>query len=168
MLELEKEFLNEDLEKLQSKVAVLKKSFPNNIPNVNIDSLIFKLFSSQTERLIDDKNLREYYEFLFKYEDKVIPYKVNIQQIKLEDERIFGLNRDIKRKATQIQTKVDISQRINKRLFSLSILLIILIFIGWKMARYGFKQWREIVQKPVDEKLSIELEILKKSNTNIN
>ena len=159
ILELDSKFITEDQQQLEKKIAHLAKYFPGNIIG-NIDSSITQHFVKESKELINDKNLREYYDFIFKNENKIFPEKQKIELIKSENERIISLNRIYEKKVVQIRTKSNIILRLNHRLSSVSTILGILVAIGILMALYGFKKWYNKVQKPTDEKLAIELKNL--------
>lgn len=161
-LELEAKFLVQDRKIIETKLTELEKILPNT-SKLNADSIILKQFIEQKEYFLREKNYRDYYEFLFKYEDKLLPFKSKLDFIESETDRISKMNREFENKASIIGIKNDILKRKNKRLLIISFILSVLTIIGYNIAKYGFKQWYNKVQKPSDEKLELELKRLREA-----
>lgn len=157
----ETKFLEEDMKILQTEIDEMPK--PDSLyEDVNLDSAITAYFKTNSRKLIDDKNLRDYLEFLFKYENQVFPAHVRIKRM----EEKYGKNREISRtqvlKSALIEEKTRICGDKLKRLTVITALLVLFSIGGCYIAKFGFMQWFLLVQKPSDEKLRLELERLKK------
>jgi uncharacterized protein (DUF1499 family) len=158
-IELEVNFIKADKDILDQRLTDIRKSLPDSLFKDTISDYLH--VENLKDRLLNDKNFRDYFEFLCKYENKINPYRSKVDIVKSETELLFKLNREIERKLTQLKIKAKTLKSENGKLLFNSFILIILSFVGYKMARYGFKEWYYKVQKPSEEKLALELKELR-------
>ena len=151
ILELDIEFFDEDVKAFESDVMLIDSSVSHN-------------YDFQLDKVMKDKNLRDYFEFLFQYEDRIFPEKIKPDLIKSEMNRIDDLHREIRKKIKLVEIKNKMVNSKNNTLIITAVLPLFLIIIGWAMARYGFKQWYKMIQGPIDEKIAIELKNLREMN----
>lgn len=123
-----------------------------NKPRINLVELLNNLH---------DKEYREYIKFTFDYEKKIIPEKFELELLKRMSDSIREIENKQKLTLVGIKSKnAQISENIKQENgwiwaeilgFTLGLILIAL----------GFKFWYNKVQIPLDEKLKLEVELLK-------
>src|ERR1700741_3766337 len=89
-LSIEIGFLEEDADLTNAKIARLGHVDPALL-NKNLDSLTTAHFIQSTSDLMKDRNLREFYEFVFRYDDELFPEKLKINKISEE----FSLQKEL-------------------------------------------------------------------------
>ncbi len=163
-LELEKKFLEEDSVTIDFQISRLG-SFDTTLAKLNLDSVITEHFKVNSTALQNDKNLRDYYEFLFKYVDKIIPLVPKVEKIKEAHLQQVQVRRNLTLKIALIKDKIGIQNSKNNKLLISGIVLGIFFVIGLRISSRGFVQWYNLVQKPSDEKLALEVQELKKEQS---
>jgi hypothetical protein len=116
------------------------------------------------QKLIDlqkDPEWRNYLEFFYKYEDHIIPGKIEIKEINsIKNEmKILAHELDIKQLELRLTRENLKSERMKLRV--IYCFGIVLIIGGVLLSIFGFKLWNSRVQKFLDEKQILELKILK-------
>ena len=160
-LELEKKFLTEDSKIVEMQIDDLQKS-ADKLDFKYPDEEIRTFFKFNQTSIQNDKNFRDYLEFLFKYKGELIPEIIKAEKIKTEFEKQKKLDRELQIKTLTIKFKTKLLRsKINTSLFISSTCAIFFI-IGLIISKRGFKNWYLLVQKPSDEKLKLEVGELKK------
>ncbi len=162
ILDMENYFLEVDNEYLLKSIDELKKIPPDEIEEFKDTANKISPFE-----ILKSKESREQYEFMKKYETSIFPKNGLRNTIASENRRLLNLNREFAKKVAIITSKQENLNRKNHLLLIFGIIIIFISFIGLKIARYGFKEWYKKVQQPSDEKLAIELEILKQENKDV-
>jgi hypothetical protein len=163
-LNSEKKFLNQDLDRIDTSLAHWGK-IDSSILNRDVDSEIAAYFKNKSESLIHNKNLRDYYEFLFKYEDKINPKISKARELRSRLDTQNVISRRIEMQDALINQKTILVQERFKRLNLVGLILLTFFINGIVMLIRGFARWYVLVQKPSDEKLRLEIEDLRKRSS---
>jgi len=115
------------------------------------------------EQLLRDRNLREFYAFVWDHRLDLLPYEDDIRKLKAMNESNKLLDRKIRTTNEMYFIKLKALSKETNLMLIFSVLNILLMAIGVLMARHGYFRWYYLVQKPADEKLNIELQLLRKS-----
>lgn len=160
-LELERKFLTEDSKKVEIQIEDLEKH-ANKIDVKAPDKEVSNFFKFNQTSIQNDKNFRDYLEFLFKYKEEMIPEITKAEKIKIELEKQKKLERELQFKIVSIDLKTKLlGSKINTSLF-INVTGVLFFVGGCIISRRGFKNWYLLVQKPSDEKLQLEVDELKK------
>ncbi len=162
-LKVEKTFLIEDRGKTDRELESLPK-IDSSLSSINQDSA-FTVNLLKEIKSVNNKKIKDYYEFIFKYEDNIFPQKSKLHKITEEVEKQSQIRREIELKTALIKTNLKHVEEKNRTLTINGIILCIFFIIGSQMAARGFIKWYKLVQKPSDEKLRLEIEDMKKKNT---
>ena len=166
LTEVDASHIKFDVGEMEKKLQKASDANPILKSKVNLDSLQYASFYALKEALIKDKNLRDYYEFQFKYEDKLVPGLSESNERGGKIEALHKLNRELEKRVAIISTKSTLITSKNDRMFQLGIILSLCLAAGGALTRYGFSKWQKLVQNPIDEKLSLELEDLRRRLAN--
>lgn len=116
-LELEKKFLTEDSKKVEKQIEDLQKS-ADKLEGKDPDEEVGAFFKSNQTSIQNDKNFRDYLEFIFKYKEELIPQIIKAEKIKIEFEKQKKLDRELQIKTLSIKFKTKILRsKINTSLF---------------------------------------------------
>ena len=157
----ELEFLNYDIKSISIELDSIEKSL-NGIVDT-IDQV--KRFKELRKELYEDKNYREFYAFLLQHKSDLIPYSKDMERLKILTEKNKEKSREITLKKKIYALKIKTLKRELNIITILTIFVAITIAVGLKMANTGYVKWYNLVQNPIDEKLKIELRMLKESST---
>ncbi len=157
---LEKKFLEEDYSEITNQIKSLG-SYDTVLAKSNLDSMITEYFKKNLTSLQTDKNTRDFYEFMFKYEDKIIPIGPKVQKIKASLSEQTQIKRKLDLKIVTIEEKLKIIRHKKNYLLFTGIGLVIFCIIGIRIASKGFVKWYNLVQKPSDDKLALEIKELR-------
>lgn len=132
-----------------------------NIPKGDSFNLINELRVLRS-RLEKDKDYREYYGFLMQHKETLFPYQADFLLISKLNEK----NKVLADKHSLNKNIIGLNVKFLKReIIILSCLVFFSLFLilkGYKVALQGYNKWLELVQKPSDEKLQLELNQLRK------
>jgi hypothetical protein len=160
-LELEKKFLTEDSKKVEMQIDDLQKH-ADKLNGKDPDEEVRTFFKFNQTSIQNDKNFRDYLEFLFKYKEEMIPEIIKAEKIKIEFEKQKKLDRELQIKTLSIKFKTKLlGNKINTWLF-ISLTCALFFISGLIISKRGFKNWYLLVQKLSDEKLKLEVDELKK------
>ena len=161
ILKLEKEFLLDDIQSFKNKIAHLENSIAEY--SITKDSLKNKSEKHQEfiKNIQNDQQYRDYIEFTYKYEEYIIPEIKEQNEILNISEKIILAQREFLLKESGIESKISETDRKYNELIILTIIFIMLFFLSYKLTKKGFDLWQKKVQNPIDEKLQLEIELLK-------
>jgi len=145
------------------KIEDMLKSFPSP------DSVRINHRKEYLQQLVDirsDPSWREYLEFIFKYEDKIVPGQSELKEIDeiLEEMEVSAKNLELKTAELKI-TKSGLRYE-KKKLTWIYVFGIIFFLFGSLLSFLGFRLWKNRVQKLIDKKNKIELKLLKQELKN--
>lgn len=153
-LKEDKKFIRNEVDKLEHEVdsiektsGPLKKSY-----NLRLNEIHSKLLSS--------KDYREYFVLVSTYQSELSPLSYKVETLRKLHEENKKLTRKILAKSSILTTKVDALSRETDFKLLLSFFAFAGLFCGTILAKYGYKNWKELVQNPTDQKLRVELEML--------
>ena len=166
--------LNDELQNQKSLLSELDE-LNNKYTKFNKDIKIEPSLSIEESNLLDYYNksknkeeARKHIEFLYKYQDKFYPRQA---EINIKEKRYHELlaKEEINSKQINIkqltfdnkETIYKIKKNVN---VCLDIILCLLFIIGSLMAYDSFKNWYNLLQKPLDEKILAEIKKLKSDN----
>ena len=119
-------------------------------------------FKQLNTKLLNDKNFRDYYGFVLLHQNELVPYQNQLLDLEIKNKELLLINRKQIINSKQMLLKSRILEKENISLFVLALVAAIVLVIGIKMSISGYNNWYNIVQKPLDKKLMIELESLTK------
>ncbi len=160
-LKLDKKFLIEDLKKVEIQIDDLQKSTDVHNLNDSYEENFIFLKSNQTS-IQNDKNFRDYIEFIFKYKRELMPEIIKAEKIKIDIAKQKKFDREIQIKQATIEFKTKLLRSKANTWYFMSITCVIFFISGQFISKKGFKNWYLLVQKPSDEKLKLEVDELKK------
>lgn len=108
--EIERKFIEEDSLVLQKDINLAQIS-DSSLSNFNIDSVITEFFKSNVASLQRDKNQRDFFDFLFKYEDKIIPILPKYRKLKESFAEQLKMRRALIQKSALINAKLKIQRQ---------------------------------------------------------
>ena len=155
-IKTESTFIKQDSLFIQKEIVRLKKEL-----NVNDTSNNDNNHKDLMIKLEKDRNFREYYSFVLSHNEELLPKLKDIEKLRAIITKNDSLNRKSIYNLNLISTKTDIVEKEYYHLLLLSILCIGLVYAGIKMTSNGHDKWLNLVQKPTDEKILLELKQLK-------
>ncbi|UEG49835.1 hypothetical protein LK994_14435 [Ferruginibacter lapsinanis] len=134
---------------------------------LKVDSLSVKFdldkFEELKIKMLNSKNYRDYLAFLFEHKKDLYPYFEQMEEnIKTNGEINLAVN-EVSLKSTLNKIGLKHLKRESNDLLILTGFVLLLIIGGYYMAKSGYSKWQTLVQRPLDEKLKLELENLKMS-----
>jgi len=160
-LEADKVYLESDSIVIARRVNSLSK-IDSSLLSLNSDSITAAYFKANAENLKKDKNLREYFEFLFDNEEQINPEIFKIKKIMDEIKTQKKIMKELFLKESLIVRKNQILHRHLNKLKWTGIFFVVFFTAGIFIAIRGFSSWYKLVQKPSDEKLKFEIEAQRK------
>lgn len=159
-LRLEISFLESRALKIQNRITETNKMLARYdlddtvVQQIDLDALIDRLFDSE---------YREFLEFRYKYQDKIFPVFALNKKIELEVAEYESIAREIQMKSLDIKLKSELNgERVDAAKKTYLLWSIGQIF-GGLISLFGFRNWYEKVQKPLDLKLEYEINALSES-----
>lgn len=151
-------FFNNDLIQLKNEIDdtlesdIGKNKYPNGDYKQRVSNMLTNL---------NDKNYREYISFISEHENIIFPNNAIIDKLVVKTEQYKEKMKLVTLNIAVIDVKNKQLNREFESFYLLSIVVILLILLGSKIATNGRKGWVKF-QNIADEKNAIELEILKK------
>ena len=97
-------------------------------------------------------------------DNNILAIKRNNQNIERLENEAKVINNEIANNLIELKLCITRSSYDTIVLIITSIITFILIFYGRRITKSGYNEWHELVQKPIDEKLFLELKIMKSEN----
>ena len=111
---------------------------------------------------LNDKEFREKISFLHKYQDMLFPSNSKLAKIKSRTNQNKEFAIATKKKIIELKYSQRENESLKKSIQEQEFLFNFLFYIGMALVFIGFFLWYKLVQLPLDEKLSLELDYLKK------
>jgi len=160
VLKLEAEFLRTDVDVLELKREHLEKSL-DSYNSIEKDSLTpYERLDKKIYHLQNDPEWRAYLEFVYTYEDKIIPERRKQKELMELQNRIDTVKRNFLLKSERAEVNLE---KINASISNLKSIITVCSFLfvlGLYLAIKGFRLWRKNVQDVLDKKNLLELELL--------
>lgn len=128
-----------------------------------LDTLDVATDLSTLRKNLKDKNFRDYYAFLITYRKELTPYIEKLNKMNSNYEKVDSLNRQLTLKEANIAANFDSLKYQRKTLWSIAIFSLLCFVAGLLICKWSYKKWETLVQIPLDEKLKLEIELLKSS-----
>lgn len=97
-------------------------------------------------------------------DNSILAIKRNNQSIESLENEAKVINNEIANNLIELNLCITRSSYDTKILIITSIITFILIFYGRRITKSGYNEWHQLVQKPIDEKLMLELKKMKSEN----
>ncbi|NVN94882.1 MAG: hypothetical protein HXX18_06325 [Bacteroidetes bacterium] len=163
--ELQVKYIDKKISEIKFEIDNYNKEF-KKIKFGKIDTLFdFEKFSL---KILNDKNYREYLQFLINNRFKLLPVQIkydNINNLILEYDKILN---EFEKNSINIEILIIKSKYEYFKLIVMAIITFLIFLFGIKFTNKSYNEWYEFVQKPLDEKLKLELEKLKSEKNEIN
>ncbi|MBC7447093.1 MAG: hypothetical protein H7330_03450 [Hymenobacteraceae bacterium] len=161
-LEDNKKNLDNDSKQTDKQIANIKLELKNLKPKaIKNQATLEPIYKN----LYVDKEYREYMAFIYEHEEKIDPSYKKLRELdqKIVSEEVSSRKAILSGKIIGAKIK-HLGTEYNLLVFTL-VIGSVLMTIGLVMVKLGAKYWYDLVQKPTDEKIRLELEILKKSQS---
>ena len=163
-LSLNYNILKENSEKFKKENENFEKQL-QKIKSEPIDS-IYDLDKIKSD-LLNDKNYRDYFEFVHKYKNEILPTgqsTLKLERIKIEFENI---TKEIQQNRLDAEVSLLSQEYELYKLILVSLITFFLVKYGLITTKSSYKEWYELVQKPNDELLRQEIEKIKNENIKV-
>jgi len=165
--EIEFNYLKKDVESLENEMDLLKSETKDYsiVQDSSYDKN--KSLDNKLDKLKTDSNYRDYQEFYYKYENKLIPEVEKLNELNELRKLYVKNNREFDLKRVELESKneelIDNLSQFNKFFY----FGLFLLFQGFYLSFIGFRNWKTKVQDLLDRKLEIELRLLENEEKKI-
>jgi len=134
----------------------------NRIKKAKTDS-IFDLEKMKGD-LLNDKNYRDYLQFIFAHKNEILPTGQSIEKIEKLQLELIKINNVLDNNLINVQISIVKAKYEMYRLILVGLITLILFIYGKKITNTSYNEWYTLVQKPNDDKLKEEIDKLKIEN----
>lgn len=149
--------IKDEIDEMKSESIMNKRIVTSND---SFDLIDFK------RNIFNDLEYRKYLEFIANNEDFLFPERKKAELIKNKVRDINLYHHKQIFNISLLKLRLNERNTLINNLYFLWFIVIFFVLLGIIMTVYGHKKWYELVQKPLDEKLRIELELLKNPEVN--
>ncbi|GGG33413.1 hypothetical protein GCM10011344_37840 [Dokdonia pacifica] len=151
-----------ELESKYKTINNVLRSFPEKDYTENSR----KEYQQNLANIQADPKWREYLAFIFKYEDQIIPGQSELKEIDKILKEMEIASKGLELKKVELESiKRGIKYEKNKLKF-IYLFGSLFFLIGSMLSFFGFRLWKNRIQKIIDKKNKIELRILKRELKN--